>query len=223
MQHLEYGDLALRHFLWRFELNLTHAQDVIPGALGLFRTSALRAAGPLSSAHLAEDVALTARLVEQGRRLAFSPDLQAATVVPDAIGTLRIQRRRWVRGYTQVATQQVAWLVWIPNRARMAALARAIKTLRWPFDFTLSLVFGLHAWSEGQPSVLLLSSLALGFPFSLTGLSRFLRCEPRTLFVFTCGYGMLLLGWRVWDQLTLPITPDPRWEPYRRRQASTPV
>ena len=223
LQHLEYGDIALRHFLWRFELNLSHTQDVIPGALGLFRTSALRAAGPLSSRHLAEDVALTARLVEHGRRLAFSPYLQAATVVPDALATLRIQRRRWVRGYTQVAIQQLGRLPRIPNRARLAALAMALKTVRWPFDFTLSLVYGLHAWSQGQPSVLLLSLLAMLFPLSLSGMSRFLRSDRRTLLVFTYGYGMLLLGWRVWDQLTLLITPNPRWEPYRRRQASGTV
>lgn len=222
LQGLEYGEIALRHFLWRFALNLSHTQDVIPGALGLYRTSALRAAGPLSSAHLAEDVALTARLVEQGRRLAFSPYLQAATVVPDALTTLRIQRRRWVRGYTQVAFQQLGRLGRIPNRARLAALAMVVKTVRWPLDFALALVYGLHAWSQGEPAVLLLSVLAMPFPLSLSGLSCYLRGDPRMLLVFTYGYGMLLLGWRLWDQLTLLITPNPRWEPYRRRQAGRP-
>lgn len=219
LQHLEYGDIALRHFLWRFELNLSHTQDVIPGALGLFRTSVLRAAGPLSSAHLAEDVALTARLVEQGRRLAFSPYLQAATVVPDSLASLRIQRRRWVRGYAQVVVQQLARLTRIPGRARLAALTMALKTVRWPFDFALSLIYGLHAWTEGQPLVLLLSLPAMACPFSLSGLSRFLRSGGRLLLLFTYGYGLMLLGWRVWDQLTLMFTPSPRWEPYRRRQA----
>ena len=84
-------------------------------------------------------------------------------------------------------------------------------------------MYGLHAWSQGQPSVLLLSLLAMLFPLSLSGMSRFLRSDRRTLLVFTYGYGMLLLGWRVWDQLTLLITPNPRWEPYRRRQASGTV
>ena len=219
LQHLEYGDKALSRFLWRFELNFSHTQDVIPGALGLFRTSALRAAGPLSTTHLAEDVALTARLVEQGWRLAFSPYLQAETVVPDALTNLRIQRRRWVRGYAQVAFEQLFRLMRINGRARMAALAMAIKTLRWPLEFALSLVYCLHAWSQGQPAVLLLSLLAMLFPFSLRGLSRFLRSDITTLVVCTYWYGMVLLGWRVWDQLTLLITPSPRWEPYRRRQA----
>ncbi|MEB3156280.1 MAG: glycosyltransferase family 2 protein, partial [Cyanobacteriota bacterium] len=212
-QHLEYGDIALRHFLWRFALNLTHTQDVIPGALGLFRTSALRAAGPLSCRHLAEDVALTARLVEQGRRLAFSPYLHAATVVPESLRSLRIQRRRWVRGYTQVVVQQLCRLPRLPGRAQVAALAMAIKTVRWPLDFALSLVYGVHAWMQGQPAVLLLSVLAMLLPFSLSGLSRFARSDRRTLLVFTYGYGMLLLGWRIWDQLTPRITPHPRWEP----------
>jgi cellulose synthase/poly-beta-1,6-N-acetylglucosamine synthase-like glycosyltransferase len=219
LQHLEYGDKALKRFLWRFELNLSHTQDVIPGALGLFRTSALRAAGPLSTTHLAEDVALTARLVEQGRRLAFSPYLQAETVVPDALPSLRIQRRRWVRGYAQVAFEQLLRVRRINGRARMAALAMAIKTLRWPLEFALSLVYCLHAGSQGQPAVLLLSLLAMLVPFSLRGLSRFLRSDITTLVVCTYWYGMVLLGWRVWDQLTLLITPSPRWEPYRRRQA----
>lgn len=221
LQHLEYGDMALRHFLWRFELNLSRTQDVIPGALGLFRTSALRAAGPLSTTHLAEDVVLTARLVEQGRSLAFSPYLQAATVVPDTVAALRIQRRRWVRGYAQVAFEQLGRLGRINGRARMAALAMALKTVRWPLEFALSLVYGLHAWSQGQPSVLLLSLLAMLFPFSWSGLSRFLRSDGPTLLLFTYGYGLLLLGWRVWDQLTLLTTRAPRWEPYRRRQAHT--
>jgi cellulose synthase/poly-beta-1,6-N-acetylglucosamine synthase-like glycosyltransferase len=214
LQHLEYGDIALRHLLWPLELNLSHTQDVIPGALGLFRTSALRAAGPLSTTHLAEDVALTARLVEQGRRLAFSPYLQASTVVPDALSTLRIQRRRWVRGYTQVAAQQLRRLPQIPVRARIAALAMALKTVRWPFDFALSLVYGLNAWSDGQPEVLLLSLVAMLFPFTLSGLHNVLRTNLQTVAVMAYGYGMLLLGWRVWDQLTLLVTPHPRWEPY---------
>lgn len=216
-QELEYGDMALRHFFWRFDLNLSHTQDVIPGALGMFRTEALRNAGPLSSLHLAEDVALTARLVEQGRRLAFSPFLQAATVVPDTLSSLRIQRRRWVRGYTQVVAQQLLRLSRINARARMAALAMGLKTVRWPFDFGLALLYCLHAWVQGQPLLLLLSLVAMLFPFSLTGLSRFLRSDPGTLMVFTYGYGLMLLGWRIWDQLTLVSTPQPRWEHYRRR------
>jgi cellulose synthase/poly-beta-1,6-N-acetylglucosamine synthase-like glycosyltransferase len=174
----------------------------------------------LSSRCLAEDVALTARLVEQGRRLAFSPYLRAATVVPDSLRSLRIQRRRWVRGYTQVAVQQLCRLARLPGRAQLAALAMGIKTVRWPFDFALSLVYGMHAWIQGQPAVLLLSILAMLFPFSLSGLSRFARSDRRTLLLFTYGYGMLLLGWRLWDQLTLVVTPHPRWEPYRRRRAS---
>lgn len=216
-QELEYGEIALRHLLWRFEPNLSHTQDVIPGALGIFRTEALRSAGPLSTSHLAEDVALTARLVELGHRLAFSPFLQAATIVPDTLNSLRIQRRRWVRGYAQVVAQQLVRLNRINARARMAALAMALKTVRWPFDFGLALVYCLHAWAQGQPSLLLLSLLAMLFPFSLTGLSRFLRCDPATLLMFTYGYGLMLLGWRLWDQLTLVTTPQPSWEPYRRR------
>jgi hypothetical protein len=31
----------------------------------------------------------------------------------------------------------------------------------------------------------------------------------------------MLLAWRIWDQLTLVSTPQPRWEPYRRRARPT--
>lgn len=66
--------------------------------------------------------------------------------------------------------------------------------------------------------MLLLSLAAMLAPFSWGGLSRFLRSDPRRLVSFTYGYGLVLLGWRLWDQLTLPFTSHPRWQPYRRRQ-----
>jgi cellulose synthase/poly-beta-1,6-N-acetylglucosamine synthase-like glycosyltransferase len=219
LQHLEYGDMALRNFLWRFELNLHHTQDVIPGALGLFRTEALRAAGPLSSSLLAEDVDLTARLVGLGYRLAFSPYLQARTIVPDTEPALRTQRRRWVRGYTQVVIQQLGRFPKLGTRARIHTLAMLVKTVRWPFDFSLGLVYGLHAWYGGQPAVLMLALLAMLFPFSLRGLISFLRSDAATFVEFTYRYGLMLLGWRVWDQLTLLSTTAPRWEFYSRQQA----
>ena len=49
--------------------------------------------------------------------------------------------------------------------------------------------------------------------------SRVLRSVGRTLLLFSDGYGMLLLGWRVWDQLSMASAGRLRWEPCQRRRS----
>ena len=70
------------------------------------------------NAGIAEVRTLLTRLVDTDGLQPLSP---SHTVVPDSLGALPIQRRRWVRGSTLVA-----------------ALAMAFKTVRWPLDISLS-------------------------------------------------------------------------------------
>ncbi len=84
MQVMEYGE-----DLWLFKIFQNHfqciksdrTQDIIPGALGLFLTKSLKSVGPLSNHFLAEDIDLTARLVEGYSRLSFCPYLVSYTVL----------------------------------------------------------------------------------------------------------------------------------------------
>ncbi len=121
MQLIEYGEdtLLFRRFLSRFRWQRANrTQDVIPGALGLFRTDALRAVGPICGEVLAEDVELTARLVEHHYRLSFCPYLVGATVVPETLLALNKQRKRWVQGYLQVVIRQLRRWSELPSRSR---------------------------------------------------------------------------------------------------------
>jgi len=97
MQVMEYGVDR-----WLFKIFQNHfqciksdrTQDVIPGALGLFLTKSLKSVGPLSNNFLAEDVDLTAQLVERYYRLSFCPYLITYTVVPETLESLNKQRKR---------------------------------------------------------------------------------------------------------------------------------
>lgn len=221
LQQLEYGGILLQRFFTRYSLNLQRTQDVIPGALGLFRTAVLRSAGPLSTGLLAEDVDLTARLVQQGCYLAYCPYLVCATVVPETLSSLRIQRRRWVQGYLQVVLKQFLHWPSLTFRARLAALAMAQKALTWPCMFVLSLVYIAVNVAAGYPTILWLSLLAMPFPLSFQGWARFRQARLRTLLLFSYGYSQLIVMWKLMHQMRLLVDPRPTWQPYRRLR-STP-
>jgi cellulose synthase/poly-beta-1,6-N-acetylglucosamine synthase-like glycosyltransferase len=220
LQNLEYGGILLQRFFTRYSLNLQRTQDVIPGALGLFRTAALRRAGPLSTALLAEDVDLTARLVQQGCFLAYCPYLVCATVVPETLRSLRIQRRRWVQGYLQVVLQQLLHWPSLTPRARLAALAMAQKAVAWPCMFLLSLAYLGANVAAGHPAILWLSLVAMPFPLSFQGWARFRQAPLRTLLLFAYGYSQVIVVWKLMHQLRLLVEPRPTWQPYRRLRSA---
>lgn len=216
LQDLEYGGILLQRFFTRYSLNLQRTQDVIPGALGLFRTEALRRAGPLSTTLLAEDVDLTAQLVQRGCCLSYCPYLACATVVPESVRSLRIQRRRWVQGYLQVVVQQLLRFPGLPLRSQLVALAMASKAVSWPLMFVLGWAYIIENVLAGHPAILGLSLLAAPVPLSIQGWARFRRSNFGTLLLFAYGYSTLIVIWKIWHQLGLIADPQPSWQPYRR-------
>ena len=80
---------------------------IISGAFGLFRRSVVEAIGGWSTQTVGEDVELVVRihryLRERGEkyRIAFVPDPVCWTEVPEDLGTLARQRRRWQRGLAE--------------------------------------------------------------------------------------------------------------------------
>lgn len=223
LQDLEYGGIVMRRYFNRYALNLSRTQDIIPGALGLFRSAVLRAAGPLASDLLAEDVDLTARLVEQGRLLGCCPYLHGATVVPETLPALIIQRKRWVQGYLQVTLRQLRRFAQIDNRSRLAALAMLHRTLVLPFNTALSIVTIVVFCLRGWPLILPISLGAMLFPFSVQGLTRFLRADFTLLLAYNYFYGLFLFGWQMIHQLSHILRPSPHWQPYRRLRPATRV
>ncbi|MDE3149135.1 MAG: glycosyltransferase, partial [Acidobacteriota bacterium] len=88
----------------RRALDLFHVVTVVPGAIGAWRTSAVKAAGGYPLDTVAEDADLTMHLLEEGLRVDYEDRALAFTEAPiDAKGLMR-QRFRWSFG-----TLQAVW------------------------------------------------------------------------------------------------------------------
>jgi cellulose synthase/poly-beta-1,6-N-acetylglucosamine synthase-like glycosyltransferase/peptidoglycan/xylan/chitin deacetylase (PgdA/CDA1 family)/spore germination protein YaaH len=78
-----------------------NAVTVVPGAIGAWRTVALRAVGGYRSDTLAEDMDLTWRIHRDGWAIANEPRAYAYTEAPDTLNGLLKQRFRWTFGTLQ--------------------------------------------------------------------------------------------------------------------------
>ena len=85
----------------RRALALLNAVTVVPGAIGAWRTDALKALGGYRSDTLAEDMDLTWRVREAGWVIANEPTALAFTEAPSSLGGLLKQRFRWSFGTLQ--------------------------------------------------------------------------------------------------------------------------
>jgi peptidoglycan-N-acetylglucosamine deacetylase len=99
----------------RRALDLFHVVTVVPGAIGAWRTAAVKAAGGYPLNTVAEDADLTMNLLEQGLRVDYEDRSLAFTEAPiDAKGLMR-QRFRWSFGTLQAIWKHRA--AFIRNKA----------------------------------------------------------------------------------------------------------
>ena len=77
---------------------------VVPGAIGAWRVSAVKASGGFAGDTLTEDADLTVMMNRLGYRICYEEDAVAETIVPTKIKQLLAQRLRWTLG-----TLQVGW------------------------------------------------------------------------------------------------------------------
>jgi cellulose synthase/poly-beta-1,6-N-acetylglucosamine synthase-like glycosyltransferase len=85
----------------RRALNAMGAVSVVPGAIGAWRTSAVRAAAGYQVNTVAEDADLTMSLLERGLRVQYEDRAFAYTEAPVSAGELMRQRFRWSFGILQ--------------------------------------------------------------------------------------------------------------------------
>jgi cellulose synthase/poly-beta-1,6-N-acetylglucosamine synthase-like glycosyltransferase/peptidoglycan/xylan/chitin deacetylase (PgdA/CDA1 family) len=100
-QHIEY---VIGFNLDRRMYDTFGCIPTIPGALGGFRRSALRDAGGLSTATIAEDTDLTMAIHRAGWRVVYEESARAYTEAPSTVRQLWSQRYRWSYG-----TMQAMW------------------------------------------------------------------------------------------------------------------
>jgi len=107
----------------RRALNTLNAVSVVPGAIGAWRTSAVRAAGGYQRDTVAEDADLTMALLQEGYWVNYEDRALAYTEAPTTANGLMRQRFRWSFGIMQavwkhrgaVKQKGALGLVAIPN------------------------------------------------------------------------------------------------------------
>lgn len=99
--------------LWNWErraLDMLGWITIVPGAIGCWRTDAVRAVSGFSSATSAEDADLTIILQLKGYRIVYEAAAIAYTEAPLDIRTLVRQRIRWTLGNLQAIWRQRQWI-----------------------------------------------------------------------------------------------------------------
>jgi cellulose synthase/poly-beta-1,6-N-acetylglucosamine synthase-like glycosyltransferase len=140
---------------------------IISGAFGLFQRSLVAVAGGYSTTTVGEDVELVVRLHrylrERGEayRIQFVPDPVAWTEVPEDLGSLARQRRRWQRGLVEA--------LWRHKRVTLNPRYGVFGLLAVPSFFLIELV-GPVIELIGYPAVI--AGTALGY-LSVTFLVAF--------------------------------------------------
>ena len=104
----------------RRALDLFDVVTVVPGAIGAWRTAAVKAGGGYHPDTVAEDADLTMNLLEQGYAVIYEDQALAFTEAPDNANALARQRFRWSFGILQaVFKHKLA----IKNRRAMGLFA----------------------------------------------------------------------------------------------------
>lgn len=147
---------------------LYQATLVAQGAFSLYRTDALRAVGGWPDA-IGEDIVLTWRLMEGGRRVYFEPTAVAFTDVPEGVRHFMRQRARWARGMFEGLRAVPPWRQSRPLTKAIASIDLLIPLLDFGY---------MGIW---VPGVVL---FFLGVPLIVSAWT--LAVLPVTLLVYGC-------------------------------------
>lgn len=143
------------------------------GAIGCFRSSAVRELRGWSQ-ELAEDSDISVRMRKIGWKIVFARDAVALTEVPESLGALTRQRRRWDRGGWRAYFKKHAWAF----RPRVVGWTYALEMaaefffsilmtgiyplyLAWMLATDGPLVLGF-VWLVSMGAYLVLSTLSVG-------------------------------------------------------------
>jgi cellulose synthase/poly-beta-1,6-N-acetylglucosamine synthase-like glycosyltransferase len=177
---------------------------IISGAFGMFRRSAVVAAGGYATDTVGEDMELVVRLHRHGREMgrahqvAFVPDPVAWTECPETVRVLARQRDRWQRGLMETIWRHRVML-FNPKYGR-------VGTLAFPYFFFLEMcgpviegmgyVGFLVTVVTGRASgAFILAFLALAFAFGMALSIAAVALEELTFRRYPRARDMLQLFW----------------------------
>jgi len=114
------------------------------GTAGLWRASAIEAAGGWRSASLVEDCELSFRVLFAGYRTRFVKEIVVPAELPQTFAAYRLQQKRWTQGWAQLQRLHLATLLfrYPASWARKAVLTYVMCiSWQWPLWMTWMLVF----------------------------------------------------------------------------------
>jgi poly-beta-1,6-N-acetyl-D-glucosamine synthase len=117
--------------------------NIIPGPLGIFRKSVLKAVGGYDHDTFAEDCDLTLKLLMRGWHIAYEPSAIAWVESPSRLLDLLKQRYRWTRGILQAASKH-SHALWQPRKAGVNCFIlwyMLFEGIIWPFSTLLGNIF----------------------------------------------------------------------------------
>ena len=160
---------------------------IISGAFGIFRKDVLLTAGGMATDCIGEDAELVVRIhrmlaeTRTEGEVVFVPEPVAWTEVPSTRRALRLQRRRWHRGLTEIFLRHrrmmfrprygVIGMLTMPWFLLFELLSPVVEVLGLVYFFALLVLLGIEVWTDVgldvvDPSVLLIM-LAASVLFSV--------------------------------------------------------
>jgi cellulose synthase/poly-beta-1,6-N-acetylglucosamine synthase-like glycosyltransferase len=155
------------------------------GCCEFLRRSVLESLGGFDEETLAEDIEISARLVEEGYKIKYASDVHMWQESPASLKGFLVQRTRWLRGHMEIALKYGRLLRHMSWQTLDAEL-----TMSLPFIAIASLFLFTFAWWGGPAAVPLSDALKLCMIFStsatyilvvLAGLALIYVSQPKRL------------------------------------------
>ena len=135
------------------------------GTAGIWRRSAIEAAGGWSSRTVTEDLYLSYIVQMQGQKIVFRNDLHCLSALPSDLPSFLIQQRRWALGNGQV----------------LSLLSSKIRRSSWSWSQKLDVLLHLTGYSTGLFTALLYLLLPLWIYYRGDWLASTHWTEPQRL------------------------------------------
>jgi biofilm PGA synthesis N-glycosyltransferase PgaC len=123
------------------------------GVVGAFRKSAILDVGLYSPEMATEDIDMTWNLQRANYDVRYEPRALVWMKVPESLGGLLVQRRRWAMGLAQVLRRYAGVAVSWRSRRMWPVLWESSLSILWAYCFVLLTTFWIVSYAAGVPPV----------------------------------------------------------------------
>ena len=119
------------------------------GTAGVWRASAIEAAGGWRSASLVEDCELSFRVLFTGYRTKFVNSIVQPAELPDSVTAYKAQQKRWTQGWVQLWRMHFYHLLFVYKCSfikRMALIYHMLIVWQWPIWTAWFFMFPFMVW-----------------------------------------------------------------------------